>query len=265
MSVSPYDTHLSAASSIGHGTQPPRSRHGTGQRDRSSVVMRKFFVSSLGTDGDIKVSEQIGPAVPMFEAAFSAFAHGTLINTTQGLVAVEDLEPGTRIITAERGAQPLLWVGSMKLVPNAVHKTAHDARMTRIMADAFGVGRPMPDLLTGPGARLLTRPPDMRGANGNDRMMVPSRDLSDGISVIDIIPPSPVAVYHLALQHHSTIWANGLEMESFHPGQGFQQTMGQNMLTLFLSMFPHIREPEDFGGLSQMRRPLVSPEGLELA
>lgn len=222
--------------------------------------MRKFQMSYLGPDGHAIHSEQIGPAIPAFEAAFSAFSHGTLIATPGGPVAVEDLVPGMKIATAETGAATLLWIGSMKLVPIAAATTTHDARMTRIMADSFGVGRPVQDFLAGPGARILAR----AGSAGEPAMM-PVRDLSDGINVIDIVPPRPVTVYHLVLGRHATILANGLRAESFSPAPGFERDMGQKTLDLFLSLFPHIGTPEDFGPLARPRRPLVSPQGLEVA
>ncbi|MFK7940982.1 MAG: Hint domain-containing protein [Roseovarius sp.] len=232
------------------------------QAKRPSVVMRKFEVASLQPDGSVRQAEHIGPAMPLFEAAFSAFAHGALVTTTMGPVAVEDLEPGMKLITRDHGSQRLLWVGKMKIVPKFAESTAHDARMTRIMSDSFGFTRPERDLTAGPGARMLKAGAVM---SDQDPVLVPVNQLSDGMSVIDIVPPSPVDVYHLCLPRHATIMVNGLDMESFHPGEGFQRNMGQNMLSLFLSLFPHIDTPEDFGSLNYERRPLVASNGLEVA
>ncbi len=232
------------------------------QAKRPSVVMRKFEVASLEHDGSVRHAEHIGPAIPMFEAAFSAFAHGSLITTTRGPVAIEDLEPGMKLITRDHGSQRLLWVGKMKIVPKFAENTAHDARMTRIMADSFGFTRPERDLMVGPGARML-----QAGATLSEEepRLVPVNQLSDGMRVIDIVPPSPVDVYHLCLPRHATILANGMDMETFHPGDTFQRNMGQNMLSLFMSLFPHVTEPSDFGSLSCKRLPLVAANGLEVA
>lgn len=230
------------------------------QSRRTPLVMRKFEVIHQRPDGEIRRTDHIGPAVPAFEAAFSAFAHGSLITTTRGAVEVEDLEPGMKLVTRENGPQPVQWIGAMRVVPEFTKRSSHDARMSRIMANTFGFTRPERDLMTGPGARILRKGQD----DGND-MLVPVRNLSDGMGVIDIVPPSPVMVYHVCLRKHSTIMVNGLEMETYHPGTGFERNMGQNMLSLFLSLFPHITRPEDFGGMTYTRKPLVSPDGLELA
>lgn len=223
--------------------------------------MRKFEVLHQRSDGEIRRSEHIGPAIPAFEAAFSAFAHGSLVATTRGMVAVEDIEPGMKLITREHGSQAVQWIGSMRIVPEAAETSAHDARMSRITSDSFGFTRPDRDLLTGSGARILRR-----GHHQEDpERLVPVRSLSDGINVIDIVPPRPVTVYHLALRKHATILVNGLNMETYHPGTGFESTMGQNMLSLFLSFFPHVTRPEDFGKMSYARDPLIAPSGLEVA
>ena len=233
--------------------------------ERKPMMMRKYRTSWQAEDGQIMQDEQVGPALPLFESAFSAFARGTLITTTRGPVAIEDLTPGTRLVTAEHGPMPVIWIGSMTLTP------AHDSQgfeptiLTRIMADAFGIGRPMADFLAGPGARILTRPRNMRANIGGDQVLTPARNLSDGVQAIEIRPQRPVTVYHLCLRRHATITANGLEVESFHPAPGFERALGPNMLRLFLGLFPHIREPHQFGSMAHLRLPLSSPEGLEIA
>ncbi len=229
--------------------------------ERTPLVMRKFQTVHQRSDGQIRHTDHVGPAVPAFEAAFSAFAHGSIVSTTRGPVAVEDLEPGMKLITREHGSQPIQWIGAMRLVPEAASRCAHDIRMTRIVSEAFGFTRPERDLMIGPGARILKKG---RASNEADTL-VPVRNLSDGEQITDITPQRPVMVRHIALRKHATILVNGLEMESFHPGTGFERNMGQNMLSLFLSLFAHVNRPEDFGPMSYPRLPLISPEGLEVA
>lgn len=227
-------------------TQPPKK----------PMVMRKFSYAALNTEGDFVESEQIAPASPIFENAFSGFARGTLIMTTQGPVAVEDLVPGMRVVTEEFGTQKVMWVGSMLLAPKVGEELQPGAaRLTRIMADSFGMARPSGDLMAGPGARILTRPGPDCDLVGAEKVLMPARDLVDGFGAIEVTPPQPVRVFHLCLRQHATVMATGLAAESFHPGEGFEAGMGPNMLSLFLSMFPHIRSPEDFGPLAHPRLP----------
>ena len=216
-------------------------------------VMRKFQIASLARGGAVYSTDQVGPATPAFEAAFSGFAHGTLIKTSQGMVAVEDLQPGHELVTAERGAMPLLWVGSMVLVPTHQDPASNHPRLTRIMADSLGPARPSVDLMAGPGARIMTRNAELPCNSGADQVLTPACKLVDGVNIIDISPPRPVSVYHLCLHRHATITVAGLQAETYHPGPGFEREMGPNMLQLFLSFFPHIHAPSDFGPLAHPR------------
>ena len=220
---------------------------------RKALVMRKFRIASLTRSGAVYTTDQVGPATPLFDGAFSAFAHGTLIKTTEGQIAVEDLQPGARILTAERGPVPLVWIGAMTMLPDPEGGSMCGARLTRFMADSFGPARPAQDLMFGPAARLLTRRTEAHDIVGTDHVLSPARDFVDGVNIIEVTPPRPVTVYHLCLSRHATLTAAGLEAESFHPGPGFERGLGPNMLSLFLSFFPHIHTPSDFGPLAHPR------------
>jgi hypothetical protein len=228
-------------------------------------MLRKYRIMAELPDGTIQDAENIGPAIPSFECAFSAFARGTLIRTSQGQVAVEDLMPGCEIDTAEHGPQRLIWIGSMTLVPNVAGVPAQACRVTRIMPDAFGMERPMTNLMVGPGARLLSRPANLRDSFGGERVLSPVRDLADGVNVVEIMPPTAITVYHLCLRQHGTITAGGLDFETFHPGIGFERQMGAQMLELFLSFFPHIRSPADFGPVAHLRLPFGGNDHIDAA
>lgn len=219
-------------------------------------TVRKCEISSLRPDGTVRVSEQIIPATSRIESAFSGFARGTILDTDQGPVAVEDLHPGMRLMTAEYGASPLLWLGSITLLPKINGRAQVDECLTRVMADTYGMSRPDCDFIAGPGGRILARSPNPDYIYRTERMLIPARDLANGMNVIEITPPRPVQVYHVCLKNHATLTAAGLEVESFHPGYGFEHAMGANILAFFLSLFPHIHTPKDFGRLSHPRLPL---------
>jgi hypothetical protein len=220
---------------------------------RKMPVMRRYEVLSLDAFAQVDSSRHVAPALPVFEAAFSAFARGTLLATSQGLCAIEDLLPGMEIETADFGLRKVMWIGSMTILPDAPVEDPAQTRMTRIMADAFGIGRPMSDVMAGPGARMLHRPAALRDVSRSGQVFMPVADFQDGMSAIQITPPRPVTVYHLCLDRHATIKVAGLEMESFHPGPGLDRQIGPNMLTLFLSLFPHITSLDDFGPLARPR------------
>jgi hypothetical protein len=123
----------------------------------------------------------------------------------------------------------------------------------RIQTGAFGLGRPLADLLTGPGARALQRGDGARA----DPVLRPMHDMIDGTHVIALSPPGEVELYHIALRRHATITAAGLDVETYHPGPGFENNFTFQHLALFLGLFPHITRPADFGGLAYPRAPLA--------
>ncbi|WP_371060443.1 Hint domain-containing protein [Rhodosalinus sp. 5P4] len=215
---------------------------------------RRIQVACRLPDGSVRETQHAVPDTPLFLDAVGAFARGTLIRTEAGPVAVEDLIPGDRLPCAGGGTETLVWIGSTLLAPGA-------GALSRVTADAFGLGRPSPDVLAGPAARLLHTQPRLGAAPGGAlRVLSRVNEFVDGASVIEIAPPSPVRLYHIALARHAVIYAGGLEVESFHPGTQARQGLGPNMQALFLSLFGHVETFDDFGPLAC---PRLSRETME--
>ncbi|SLN15014.1 hypothetical protein ROA7450_00318 [Roseovarius albus] len=264
MTMTPYSTNMrpnALAIRKRQDSHPDLKR----QPERRSLLMRKYQCTYQSADGEVRHSDQIAPALPLFESAFSAFARGTLIETEQGQFAIEDLEPGMNVISPGSASSEIIWIGSMTIVPGAGPAGYQCSNLTRVMSNALGMNRPGHDLIFGPGARMLTRPAGLHEASKDNRLLTPVNDLADGDNIISILPPRPVEVFHLCLNQHSLISASGLEVESFHPGPRFESTLGENMLSLFMSLFPHVHHPEDFGSLHIQRLPIMSANGTEVA
>ncbi len=213
--------------------------------------MRRFEALALMPDGTLTEVEQRAPSLPAFESAFAALARGTIIATEDGPVAVEDLLPGMKVETRDAGFQTLMWVGTMTL-SSQVPLAHMPARLFRIPVDSFGPARPMPDLMLAPHARLLHRSPRLRDLLQQDTALTPVTAFEDGYSVIRVAPASPVSTYHLAFQEHQILRANGLEIESFHPGTDLTSQIGGDSLRQFMSYFPHLTSLAAFG-------PLIAP------
>lgn len=214
-------------------------------------VTRRFECEWL-EDGLVETNVTVAPALPAFEAAFNAFAHGALIQTSVGPVAVEDLVPGMDLECANGRLTKLMWKGAITLVPGAP-TLGDDPKLYRVMPDAFGLGRPVQDQSFGPGARRLDRNPKLRNALGAEAALVPLSSMADGHAVIEVNPVSPTRVYHLVCENHEIILAAGLEVETFHPGPETPISLPAEMLQFFMRFFPHLDDVRDFGRLSTPR------------
>lgn len=186
---------------------------------------------------------------PTFENAFSALGHNAIVQTAQGQMSAEDVMPGDVIRMADGTFETLLWRGSI-LIGTGQGATPC---MTRITGDAFGYNRPTPDLVLGPAARLLHRASGIRKLTGCDAAFIPAADFIDGNNVIALQPVAPVRTYQLGFATQRSLSVNGLQIETLHPGTAFTLGLRGEILTEYLSLFPHKRRLEDFGLMDHPR------------
>ncbi|MAQ38488.1 hypothetical protein BMI85_06820 [Thioclava sp. DLFJ4-1] len=217
---------------------------------RASAMTRRYAAWWLEANGFIEETSRVAPAIPLFEEAFSALARGAVIATEEGPVSVEDLVPGMRVLTADERVETITWKGSMTMFPAAKDVAA---RMIRVTAEAFGHGRPSQDLVLGPHARICLRDARLRGRLGIEAAYAPIAAFVDGVSVIEVTPISPVSAYHLVLEQHGSLKVGGMEVESFHPGEGFERMIDPRMAELFLALFPQMDKLREFGPLAAPR------------
>jgi hypothetical protein len=202
---------------------------------------------SLGQNGEIRESSHIAPALPLFENAFAAFARGTMIETDMGPMAIEDLLPGDRVITRDGSLEPVLWKGCTQMAPGRADRNGRTHELTRIMADSFGIQKPLSYVLVGPAARILKTPGRLRALAGGKPILTPLSEFVDGNMVIETAPPTPVQLYHISLPRHAIIKIAGLEFETYHPGISSIRAMSDAMREVYLGLFPHISRLTDFG------------------
>ena len=169
----------------------------------------------------LRVTEAVAtPTLPsrVFEGAEGVvcFTPGTLLETPKGLKPVETLVAGDTVVTKDSGAQPVLWVGSRN-VSGARLYAMPDLRPIRIRAGAFGEGRPEEDLVVSPDHRMLLAGQAANDLWGEHEVLVSARDLVDGRGVVRDMAAKSVTYFHLMLEEHHVVVANGFETESFHP------------------------------------------------
>ncbi|SLN50246.1 Hint domain-containing protein [Pseudooctadecabacter jejudonensis] len=250
-------TPLTSASEVTQSQEPVASSARFSQPDgrpqRTQPLMRRYEVVHLLPNGDIDDFTRIAPATPAFEDSFGAIARGGLLKTNRGVVAIEDILPGDEVKTVTNGFQKVLWRGAMSVVPNAGDQPARMGKLIRMSADALGIGRPMPDLLLGPSARLYQRSPTLQRVTGQEAAFVPAADFIDGLNVVEVQPPAAVQVFQLGFAAHERIVVNGVELDSQNPGARHELGLRGEALALYLSLFPHVDRIEAFGRLMHPR------------
>ncbi len=246
-----YTPPTTAGLAVDTYTSPARSGRiasPSGQLRRVMPLMRKYGVAHLTPLSEIHENTMIAPALPAFEDAFAAFGRGAILRTQNGPMAVEDLLPGDNVMTS-LGVQTLQWRGTMTIMPEAENPRAHMRTMTRITTDAMGYGRPAPDLVLGPAARLLQKSPAAKTLTGRDTVLIPARDYIDGSQIIELRPIAPVCCYQLGFARHACVNVNGIDVETLHPGPVHSLGVRGDLQDMFLDMFPHIKRYSDFGDL----------------
>lgn len=217
---------------------------------KPAFSVRIADVSALTADGRIVSGQRRIPTLPEFDQVFAAFAQGTLLQSKQHYVAVEDLRPGDWLTTAEGTCEQVTWIGSTLFAPK--DKGAR-MRLTRIMADSFGMNRPESFVCLGPAARVLQTPPDLRGKTSAQQVMSPANRFLDGVNVIEAMPPTTIRLFHIGLRNHGAVIASGLQIESFHPGDTAVSGFSQTLRNAYLSLFPHVENLSAFGSMRYQR------------
>ena len=219
------------------------------EKQRQRIPTRRAEITWLTQDGQVENKTCFIPAMPVFQDAMSAMAQGALVQTPTGPVAIEDLEPGMEVCTADGENEVIQWIGSMTIFPNAADLSLPQAMLYRVTDGGYGLDRSAPDLMLGPSARLL---PGLSASDSASPLHNIS-GLADGYSVIEIRPMSAVRVFHISLKNHRLLRVNGVLVESYHPGAEARLNLSREMFPIFMGIFPHMTSEGDFGPQNHKR------------
>jgi hypothetical protein len=84
------------------------------------------------------------------------FAEGTLIKAEDGILPIEALAVGHRIVTRDHGLQAIRWIGKRRLGPDELSSFPR-LQPIRIRSGALGDGMPTRDLVVSPQHRIVVR------------------------------------------------------------------------------------------------------------
>lgn len=132
----------------------------------------------------------------------SCFLRGTLIRTPEGDVPVEDLRVGDLVVT-HKGVAEIRWVGRRRLDPKAIDKP-RDTLPVRMMAGSIAENVPERDLLISPDHCMFM-----------EESLIPAKFLVNGTTITQETVLEPFEYYHIELEQHSIILAEGAETETY--------------------------------------------------
>ena len=134
------------------------------------------------------------------------YARGTMIRTPDGELPVEKLRPGKQVITLIDGQtvpRTVKWVGHRR-IDLTRHPRPETVAPIRIERDAFADGMPHRDLLVSPDHAIFV-----------DGMLICARQLVNGTTIRQERGWTAVDYYHVELDQHAILLAEGLPAESY--------------------------------------------------
>ena len=136
-------------------------------------------------------------------ASVACYVRGTRILTDRGEIAVEDLMIGDGLMTVSGAVRPLRWIGTRSYAGRFLsgNRALHPVL---IRQGALGEGLPRRDLHVSPEHAMYL-----------DGVLVPACALIDGVAVLQPRPGGQVEYFHLELDSHDVILAEGAPSESF--------------------------------------------------
>ncbi|MEC7763498.1 MAG: Hint domain-containing protein [Pseudomonadota bacterium] len=140
-------------------------------------------------------------------ATLPGFGPGTHLMTTEGELPVEWLATGDRVVTRDHGAQPILWIGRVRL--DADHGTAP----VEIGQGALGPDCPTHPTWLAPAHRVLLSGAEVELHAGVGEALAPIATLTDGTHVRPAAP-GPVCYTEVLLPVHDLVQANSLWAET---------------------------------------------------
>ena len=168
------------------------------------------------------------------------FTRGTMIETPNGEVAIEDLAEGDLVVTRDNGVQPVRWIGSKSV------KAKGKLAPVMIKAGALGNDR---DLQVSQLHRMLVT--DWRAELMFDEteVLATAKHLVNG-DTIYVAEGGEVEYFHMLFDNHEIVTANGAASESFHPGEQGMGWLAEEMREEIFSIFPELRVQLDGYGPS---------------
>ncbi|MFQ6551489.1 Hint domain-containing protein [Aestuariibius insulae] len=179
---------------------------------------------------------------------------GTLVETSDGDVKVEDLRDDMTVLTID---------GQYRSAPHRLSRVITAAEMQanpklrpiRICAGALGDGLPKRDLLVSRQHRMLVRSAIAQRLFGEPEVLVAAIRLTELPGIFVDTEVHEVEYIHLLFDSHEVIYAEGAPTESLFTGPEALKALAPAAREEIMTLFPQIA---DQSGAPEPRRPIPS-------
>jgi Hint domain len=169
-------------------------------------------VVNVVTTSNVPAAQTAAPATESLDAAdtgqssANCFFKGTRIRTPYGEIQVDRLAIGDEVVTLEGAHLRVKSIGHQLCKEPAMGEWSETVIPVRIARGALGENVPRADLYVSPGHALF-----MDGA------LIPAHFLVNGRSIVREIPEGAkdIEYFHIELETHEIIFAEGAQVESF--------------------------------------------------
>ena len=155
-----------------------------------------------GSADDLAVTNFTDDNVSVF---IECFLTGTHILTNKGEITVEQLQIGDFVKTTSGKLEPIRWVGKQTIKPNQV-KNPLRGYPVLIKAGALGNNLPHRDLYVSPDHAMFV-----------EGLLINAGALVNNISIVKTEPTETFTYYHIELENHALLIAEGTAAESYLP------------------------------------------------
>jgi serralysin len=178
--------------------------------NRASYTLSKSGSNILATNTSTSVTDTLTNVqtlqfadMSVAASSIACYVAGTLVATPGGEVAVECLRIGDLLVTAAGPARPIRWIGRRSYSGRFVARNPGVLPIC-IRAGALDEGVPRRDLFVSPEHAMFV-----------EGVLVPARLLVNGITIVPVLAVESVAYFHLELESHDVILAEGAASETF--------------------------------------------------
>ena len=153
------------------------------------------------------------------------FLTGTLILTENGYKAVEELKIGDLVQTADSKLEAVKWIGYQTINPDEIFNPLR-GNPIQIKAGALGDNLPLRDLYVSPDHSMFI-----------DGLLINAGALVNDISIVKTEPTETFVYYHVELENHCLLVAEGAAAESYLPNK--EKRDQYDNFAEFDALYPH--------------------------